>query len=228
MKQTVDIVEEIVNGIDLTVEIQSITDNTDGTYLLEICNTSYLQKGFTVTIDSVSYEITILIKDVSITVSGSVLPTATSFTAYPLHYTHGTLVQTNEELAKIKTASNKTPLIFVHETIEDDFHGVISSLDRTSSIRLFFLTQSNWSKFSTDEHYQEALNQMQELVVMFIAELNASRRVKQIEAYKVKNHTKFANYLQGSYDKAFFDKNMTGCELNITIDFLKIDDCIEC
>ena len=41
IKETVDIVEELISQLDIVVKFKSIVDNGDGTYTIETCNTGY-------------------------------------------------------------------------------------------------------------------------------------------------------------------------------------------
>lgn len=227
-KETVDIIGDIVGAINLTFTIYTTVDNGGNSYTLGTCNTLHLQSGFKVTIDAVVYTITEVDKNTAITITGDVLPTADSFEVYPPYYHHGTIVSSNVELAQIKDANNKTPLIFLHEVIEDKFYNKSDNpLERETTLKMFFLSQSNWAKNSTNDHYVSAINPMRSLVYNFINTLNKTRYIADIEDYRIKNHTLFANYLQSGYTEAIFDKNLSGCELNITIP-IRPNKCIEC
>ena len=227
-KETVDIIGDLVGAINLTFTIYTTIDNGGNSYTLGTCNTLHLQTGFTITINAVNYVITEVHKNVSITITGDVLPTEDSFEVYPPFYHHGTIISSAGELAKESNSSNKTPLIFLHETITDKFFNKSSNpLERETTLRMFFLTQSNWNSNTTNQHYTSALEPMRALVYNFINTLNRTRYIAPIEDYTVTNHTLFANYLQDGYTEAIFDKNLSGCELNITIP-IRPNVCIEC
>lgn len=80
--RTVDIVAEIVNELLFTIPILSVTDLTGGLYEITTCATYHLQPEYTIEIDEVEYQIISVQENESIIISGSVLPTATSFVAY--------------------------------------------------------------------------------------------------------------------------------------------------
>jgi hypothetical protein len=69
--ETVDIIREVVEGIDLEFTAKVITDNTGGSYTLTTNDTMWLQEKFSITIGAVVYEITTVVNDVSITISGA-------------------------------------------------------------------------------------------------------------------------------------------------------------
>ena len=227
-KETVDIIGDIVSNMKLTFTIYGVIDNGGNSYTLTTCNTLHLQTKFTITIDAVNYVITEVDKNVSITITGDVLPTADTFEVYPPYYHHGTIISSAGELAQIKNANNKTPLIFLHETITDKFYNKTDNpLERETTLKMFFLSQSNWNSNTTNQHYTSALLPMRALVYNFINTLNRTRYIADITDYTVTNHTMFANYLQDGYTEAIFDKNLSGCELNITIP-IRPNKCVEC
>jgi len=227
-KETVDIIGDLVNAINLTFTIYTTIDNGGNSYTLGTCNTLHLQVGFSITIDTVNYLITEVDKNTAITITGDVLPTEDSFEVYPPFYHHGTIISSAGELAQINNSNNKTPLIFLHETITDKFFNKVNSnLERETTLRMFFLTQSDWNNNTTNNHYSKALEPMRALVYNFINTLNRTRYIAPIEDYTITNHTLFANYLQDGYTEAIFDKNLSGCELNITIP-IRDNICISC
>ena len=232
-KETVDIVSDLVDGVNKTFTATSIIDLGSGLYQFLTTDTMYLQplEGgnpcFKLLIDGNEYYITEVIKDTSITVSGEVLPTSLSFNIYSPFYFHGTILATKSETDKIYDAVDKTPMIFLLETIRDEFKSVEERSERTSSLRMFFLTQSDWEDNNTNDHYTNAIEPMRSLVYNFIDSLKASNIINNFVTleYTVINHTHFAEYVKGSYNNAIFDANLTGCELLITLDILKNKNC---
>jgi hypothetical protein len=227
-KETVDIVEDLVNGINLTFTATDIIDLTGGFYQLNTTNTLHLQVcNFLLTIDGETYIITEVVKDSYIVLSGAVLPTSLSFDVYAPFYFHGTILATKSETDLITDSVDKTPMIFLLETIIDEFKNQESRTERTSSIRMFFLTQSDWEDNNTNDHYTKAIEPMRNLVYNFIDSLKGSKIInKFVELeYTVINHTHFAEYVKGSYNNAIFDANLTGCELLLTLEILKNTKC---
>ena len=226
--ETVDIVESLVNSINLTFTATSIVDLTGGFYQLFTCNTLHLQAcNFTLSIDGNDYYITEVIKDTSITISGPTLPTSLSFQVYAPFYFHGTILATKNETDNIMDSVDKTPMVFLLETIRDEFKGVEDMTDRISPLRMFFLTQSDWQDNSTDDHYTNAIEPMRNLVYNFLDVLKGSRIINnfnQLE-YTIINHTLFAEYIKGSYGPAIFDSNLTGCELQFNLEVRKNFEC---
>ena len=102
MANTVDIIKRVVAAIDNTFKVSSIIDNSDGTYTLETCDTLHLQENFPLVIDGNDYLVNEVVADTSITIAGSVLPTATSFEIYPPVYFHGTVIKAMEDMKEKK------------------------------------------------------------------------------------------------------------------------------
>ena len=86
--QTVDFIEDIVNEMTPTVDIDSVVDNGDGTQTLTMCDTYWIRKYLIVTIDGTDYEVQDFVKDTSITIP-TPLVTVDSFTLKAPYYFHG-------------------------------------------------------------------------------------------------------------------------------------------
>ena len=160
-KETVDIVNDLVAELDLTVTISTINDNGDGTYTLYTCDTKWLQECFKITYESAQWTITNVVKDDSITIKplldSTPAPTELSFEAYSPYYFHGTVIQTNLELEQISNSSLKTPMIYLLEVLEDTFFNRDAQNERESDLRLFFLTQANFVDWKTQDTYTNAI-----------------------------------------------------------------------
>ncbi len=68
MREIVDIIENIVNGLSFTTTIKTVTDNGNGTYTLGVCCTYHVQPFCNVTINAVSYRVTDIVNNESITI----------------------------------------------------------------------------------------------------------------------------------------------------------------
>ena len=79
MKETVDIVKELISQLDIIVKFKSIVDNGDGTYTVTTCNTGYLFPCYKFTLDSVNYTVQEegFIFNEQFKIKGNVIPSAT-------------------------------------------------------------------------------------------------------------------------------------------------------
>ncbi len=197
IKETVDIVEELISQLDIIVKFKSIVDNGDGTYTIETCNTGYLFPCYEFEIAGVNYKVLNEIgKDFvfneRFTIKGNIVPTVTEIALDSLKYYHGTVIATKEELARKELSSDKFPMAFLLEILEDDFNNVFDArIDRNSQLRLYFLSETDENNWNTNEHYEFSIKPMRNLLYKFIAHLNESVMIGDIDSYRAINHAKF-------------------------------------
>ena len=225
--EIVDIIGEIVAAINNTFIVKTITDNGDGTYTITTNDTLHLQEGYPLTIDSNDYEIVTIVKDTSIKISGSVLPTVTSFEVYAPVYYHGTVIKVKSEIKnKTENVLARTPFIYLRELIEEDVNSKYSNspIEKTADLQILFLTNCNYVDWKIDDHYEKAIAQMKNLVDRFMLAVYADVRIGEFESYKLTNHVNFGVYVtnEGSR-KSVFNDNLTGIEMKISLPFLKQD-----
>tara|TARA_R110002153_G_scaffold209897_1_gene362497 strand:+ start:12947 stop:13660 length:714 start_codon:yes stop_codon:yes gene_type:complete len=236
IKETVDIVEELISQLDIVVKFKSIVDNGDSTYTIETCNTGYLFPCYEFKIDGVDYKVINEIgKDFifneRFTIKGNIVPTTTEITLDSLKYYHGTVIATKEELSRKELSSDKFPMAFLLEIIEDDFNNKDDSrVDRNSQLRLFFLSETDENNWTTNEHYEFSIKPMRNLLYKFIAHLNDSNLIGKIDSYKATNHAKFGVYLssKGGHTQRIFNDKLSGVELGIDLPILKSRQCCPC
>lgn len=222
----IQFIKSIVTGLDLTLTIDSVTDNLDGTFDILMCDTGHLQPLFDITIGGNTYTIIDFISG-GIKVSGTQAITATSFVQYTPYFFHGTVRATQAELANIIDANSKTPMVYFYEVISERFiEDNDNILERESKIRLFFLTQADFTNWQTIDYHENAIQPMRRLMERFIDKLKAHPRVQEITDYTVINQNKFGVFINDKgFEKAIFAENLSGCELNIDLEILKTDAC---
>jgi hypothetical protein len=229
-KETVDIVNDLVNLLDYTFTIENAIDNGDGTYVLETCNTYHLQAlpNCPILIDGSSYIITEVQSNEFIVVRGASLPVVTEFAVPKPFYFHGTAIKTNLELSQIDTF-NKFPMVYLLEVLTDTIQNDDSSLDREADLRLFFLAPSNFQDWKTDDHYTGAILPMRSLAYNFIDILNKSTKIARFDSYTLTNRVNFGVYVtdRGNTERIFND-NMSGVEMRITLPIKKDLTCNGC
>lgn len=225
--QTYERLIPIVNTIDKNVTCQSVTDNLDGTYTFLSKYTSYAVAGHTVTIGLVSYKITNVVCNTSITVSGASLPLQLTFDLYDIVFKHGTVKKIAEELNKMQGSTDRVPLIALIETVEEGLHfNTEDAIDVDADCRLLFLTSAdvkNWTQIDGDT---KATRPMRNLVRQFIEALTKSQYVAEMESVgRVRNYNIVGNQDANGTVKNLFNEPLNGVELRVTIPFLKGCDC---
>jgi hypothetical protein len=219
----------IINSIDKSVVCQSVTDNTDGTYTFLCKDTGYLTSGFTVTIGLVDYFITDFDCNVSFTVSGASLPTQLTFDLYAPKFKHGTITKVASELKELTELSDRLPLIFLHEIIEEKRHlSELDIVDSDNDVRLYFLIDCNFADWTQLQGDSKGVQPMRNLTNRFIKALAESPYVGELNGIgSIKNYNVFGNTTDNGVTKNIFAEYLSGTQLKITISFLKDCDCCD-
>jgi hypothetical protein len=209
----------------LTTEVYSLVDNLDGTYSFGVCNKRNLIVCSIVFFDGLPYEVTSINGNI-ITVSGGSVPVGEM--TYPVTYFfNGTPIMVGNELDRVLDASQKTPMAYLYEPLTDDFNDEESMIERDSRIRLFFLDQSNFMDWDTEQHYSGAVQPMYELAQAFVAYLRTNGGVGELGDYSITYIPNFSIVRnQNGTTKKIFNDDLSGVELSISIPFLKSYVCL--
>lgn len=225
--ETYSLLEPIINAIDNSMMIDTIIDNLDGTYKLEMCFTKWLTIGSNIVIDGEDYKVIDFEYNDWIKVEGLVLPTIYGFEIDLPFKFRGTIIATSEELNNINLSWNKFPMIYLHEIVRERFNdNEEETIERESECDLYFLVDSNNQDWLTKDHYSYAIRPMRSLLFEFISALNNSKTVGAVDTYEVFDHAKFGVYFSDKgHTKKIFNDDLSGTQLKITIPFLKGIDC---
>ena len=225
--QTVDIIDTLVQALGVTFNIKTsavIGSNfiltTDCTWWLSI-----LDK---VTIGGFEYEIVDFTINVSITIkplNGGGLPIAPStFSIPPPTYIHGTLKMTQNEIDAINNKESLVPFVWLFEVIRDRKNTDSESMiDRTTELRIFFITSADSSNWLTDDHYLNVINPLQQMVDLFIKNIENNK----LFAYELDfDCIPLLNLSQeGTQENSLFDCNLSGIELRLFADIREDLSC---
>lgn len=222
--ETVDIIREVVESIDNTFIVKAITDNLDRTYTLTTDNTLHLQEGFPLNIGANGYDIVTIVKDVSITISGSVLPVLMSFDIYLPVYYHGTVIRVIAEMATDgSNVFEKTPFIYLREILKDKNNSKYnqSPIGKTTALQILILSGCKPEDWETTDHYEKAIRPMRNLTDRLIDAIYKDARISKFEYYETINHVNFGVYVDKGHTKSIFVDKLSGVELNIELPFKK-------
>ena len=219
MIATYDIVRNIVNDIDNVVKVNSVVGN-----IFYTTNTKYLSNKSIVTVNGVEYRVTSFVKNESVTLdlNGAVV-TSTEMELKKPTFLHGTASSVNNEYLEISNQTReKTPFIWLLRGYTDTFYDELSSKDRDSSIRLFFMDETNADKWRNDEHDTNAINQMYELSQLFIKVVQGSQIYDDLGTYSITDRPRFGVEIanRGS-DSMIIDEDLSGVELNMILPIFK-------
>jgi hypothetical protein len=226
--QTVDFIENIVASMTPTITIDSVVDNLDGTQTLTTCNTYWIRKFLDLTIDGNSYAVSSFIKDTSITIPSSPLVTVGSFVLTSPHYFHGSPMQVNNEFLIQKQDANKYPLVYLVESLTDNYYDELNSLDKDMNLRILFLDSFANKNDEVDAHYTNVIVPLNSSLNYFVEKLKSDSTTLPF-SYDVTNRVKVGVYStnQGNTTQIFEDP-LDGVEFVSTVTVYKSNDCNEC
>lgn len=232
VKETVDIVNDLINELEIKVNFDQVFDNLDGTYTISTKNTGYLFPTYEFQLSGVNYKVLNQAGkefefNNKFTVKGNAAPIGSYLIMDNIKYYHGTVIATKEELKQKELSKDKFPMAFLLEVLDDEFNNEDdSSIDRESQIRLFFLSETDESNWNTNEHYEYSIKPMRNLVYNFIYHLNRSNKIGKFNSYNAINHAKFGVYVSGQgHTKRIFNDKLSGVELRINLPIKKSRNC---
>ena len=216
------IIEGIVNQIDTTL-VGKYDQNTEQT---NVCATKWARVGKYVTdSNGAIYRIT----DVQIDEYIKAEPIAPN--GPPLdgvinlpnpYWITGTRTATNREWTiKDNNLLDKTPIVWLLETLRFRQYGRQSTFDFDADLRIFFLDETDPVNYYTADHRENVVFPMQNLANEFIATIARLRQFKVIEDYELITFSRFGVEQQPGMFQNILDANLSGVELRITLTMYK-------
>ena len=209
-----NIVNEIVNNIDTTIQgVYSIDD--EKTYS---CNTKWARMGKYVWNNGYRYLIESLEENEwLIGQHDTELLDGTIYLPSPL-FIHGTKKATNREWTILTTSvTSKTPIIWLLGSLNYKQFGRESTIDIESSLRIFFLDETDVTNYYTADHVTQVVYPMEQLAMEFIETINKNRNFKTIEDWEIIEFTRFGVEQENGMFQNILDANLSGVELRITL-----------
>lgn len=233
MVRTVKIIREIIESLSFTIKVNSIDTLGGGQYKINTCNTYHLTNGLTLSLGGNDYKVIeisvnsyILIEEI---LSGTGVPVITEINIDAPKFEHGKAIDVNAEvISRTDSDTSVFPLGYLYEPFdENDTGGVVSAVDKEASVRIFFLAQTNWSVWNTDEHFESVIYAMENLAKEFVSAASNNKNIGIIENKRMYPHRDFGvrkNRETGEGEN-MFDIWCSGIELNIDLPILKEMDC---
>ena len=223
-----EILRHVIENMENRVVFQSITDNGDGTYTIEACNTMWAMVGDIITVGNDEFTVTDVDPNVSMVVSGLV-PFAPSvyFELKRPYYFHGTIRKTDNELKTITMGPEKFPMIYCFEIFRESYYQLKSDpRERTSSLRLFFLASADKNNWLTDTHYERAIKPLRNMVEAFIKYVDNRNGFSKLDEYETVNRVDFGTFTEDNGNlKHLFTDHLSGIELSIDLEVSKDLTC---
>lgn len=236
-KSTYKLLEPIIAAIDVLVRIDSVTVNGGGSYTLSICNTKWITQGFTLTIQGNQFLITSIIPNMSIVVTGIGVPVAGTFNLYLPKFYHGTINAVEVDLNAMVNGNlltvDKMPMIWLHEPVDEiNYPLAENAIARKSKCELYFLIDANFAQWDNDDHYEQAIMPMRQLIMAFEGACKNSIVLNYdlTDEFSTDDLPRFGRYTgYSSKNKAVFAQyEMSGTKLGISLSFVKGEEiCCE-
>lgn len=232
-QSSIDIIRNVIASMTFPIEVTSVANPSADTYVLTTCDIQHAQPGFKWTIDSVVYTITEIDGDAkTITVIGASTVAPGTWNLYTPFFFHGTVSQTNIDLAEVLDASEKTPLSWMLENFTDEiFDDPMDAKDRVIKLRLFFLTQPGKANEKTDNRYHHCIEPMRRLQENFVQKLRKMPGRFDLREfdYELQNYAKFGVYInEKGMASNYFSSPLSGVEMKFSLVVLKTGACPVC
>ena len=133
-------------------------------------------------------------------------------------FIHGTKKATNREWTILnKNVTSKTPIIWLLGSLNYKQFGRESTIDIESSLRIFFLDETDVTNYYTADHVTQVVYPMEQLAMEFINTINKNRNFKTIEDWDIIEFTRFGVEQENGMFQNILDANLSGVELRITL-----------
>lgn len=228
-KSTFELIKPIVEAIDNISTIDSVVDNSNGTYTILMCDTLWITTGFDIIINGNSYTVISFIPNVSVTISGSVLPIIGDFELYRPVFYHGTIAATeevlNEKINNRLIAKDKFPMIWLHEPLPERISdNEDEAIIRNSDCEIYFVIDAAIS-IPQDDHYAYAIKPMRQLIDRFFAAMKLTGLINTalINYHDLLDLPRFGRYTlnSGAQKTIFSDYELDGTKLTVNLPFIR-------
>ena len=133
-------------------------------------------------------------------------------------FIHGTKKATNREWTILSNdVTAKTPIIWLLGSLNYKQFGRESTVDIESSVRIFFLDETDVANYYTADHITQVVYPMEQLAKEFIETINRNRNFKTIEDWEIIEFTRFGVEQENGMFQNILDANLSGVELRITL-----------
>jgi len=223
----VKILKSLVSEMLITIKVKAFTDNLDGTFTIETCNTQYLNSCSYFKVNGNDYITQSFEGDESVTIKGT--PALDSdFNLDPPLFIADTPAGTNSNLIDKRSDIYRLPFIWLLEDFSTNYE-LSRSVIVSPRLRLFFMNTNKESEWQEGKHRSECIEPMMNLCDQFLIDIEKKVSGK-IDKFTLKNRIRFGKYLDNKgHTSKIIDENLSGVELDIEIPIKKwAVGCNEC
>tara|TARA_R110002153_G_scaffold273165_3_gene443254 strand:+ start:2759 stop:3445 length:687 start_codon:yes stop_codon:yes gene_type:complete len=222
----IDIVRDIISGIDLSIPVQSIVG--DRIYL---CNTMHITIGKIVKDEAgAEYKVTDFLfnKWIEVVPYNHLVAFDSKVVIAPsITFLHGTPSSTNNEYLIVNQRTmEKTPFIWLLVSYEVDNLSRESSIVATYNARLFFMDWADTPKWTNDNHNDLVIKPMENLSKAFVKVIEDNYVFKSLNGYTMKPRPRFGVEVtnKGS-GKQIIQEDLSGVDLSLTLEMYDTKIC---
>lgn len=212
-----NIIHQIVLDIDNTiVGIFDVVLNRTN-----VCETKWIRKGKKVT-DSSGNEYMVIDFSVDEWIIATPLvgsiPLEGIISIGEPYFITGTKMSANREWTIVTNdVTAKTPIVWYLDFIRFKQFGRESTIEFESEIRIFFLDETDVRNYYTQDHRDNVVRPMTELVNGFIESVHANRVFKRIEDFEILTFSRFGVEKENGMFQSILDADLSGVELRLTL-----------
>jgi hypothetical protein len=233
MRNIVDIFKDVIEGLGVTIPINTVTDNLDGTYTLLVDKTKWLRPksqnslATKITIGVNTYDVDSMVYNESVTITtDDDLSEAKEFSIAAPAYINGTQLSV-QNARKNKNSWNVCPFVWLVEPfIADENKSKMTTIASKPDLTMLFLDNDNTNDWTTADRYSKVINPMDELVEAFATALQKDRiTFQKITNWQVIRHAKFGEQYKAGHLASFINEKTSGIEVRFTVEILKDYSC---
>lgn len=228
-----EVLKTINSSMQLVVNVKDSTDNGDGTFTLDTCNTHYLRDCslFNIGNDEYSVESFDLNRSVTYKPLSGAPEILGDFTLRNPLFLIGTPRMTQEELSQRKSELDRHPFIWLLEVFASRFPtDPINPISNYAPVTLFFLDSSDNDMWLNSDHREQIIRPMKGLIDSFIQASKDSKLIQRdfigSKDVSVIDRVRYGKYEQNKGHTAqLLGEKLSGVEIRIEFPILEFQRC---
>ena len=162
-----DILDELLDEMDITICVDTVTDLGDDIWRLNVCDcgsTLHAVENRTLTSPSgTDYTIISVVHDTSVTIESETEPATGRWSLPRPAYRHGTPMTISAEIARMQHDINRFPLVWILEVTSEErstqYDG-LSNIEMTPDARIYFLDFADYRSGTADTLFDNPVKPM--------------------------------------------------------------------
>jgi hypothetical protein len=222
MTRTFEIVQDIINKMDLTIEVEALNGNVISVNkTLHINKGSIIEDGLGNKFEVVSFENN---QEITVQPLGNYVFYSSIVVAPTPYFLQGKWISANNEyLAMSNDTRKKTPLIWLVRGYEEKHNGLLASIKMEVEPMIFFLDSADFNNWLNDDHDVNAINPMYNLAKLFVETTEKISKIRTLDYYKITDEPRFGVKItnEKGNSKRILSDDLSGVGLKIPLKIYK-------